>query len=82
MPLFYNHNFKINNSHIYIKSLFERGIRFVRDILTERNCFISKEFLAELVRTNVNFLLYQGLINNISKYIEQFEDMLIFDNKI
>ena len=29
MPLFYNHNFKINNSHIYNKSLYERGIRFV-----------------------------------------------------
>ena len=82
MPLFYNHNFKINNSHIYIKSLYKRGIRFVRDIMTERNCFISKESLDEHVGTNVIFLLYQGLIYNIGKYIEHFEDMLNFDNKI
>ena len=59
MPLFYNHNFTINKSYIYIKCLYERGIRFVRDIMVERN-FISKESLDTQVGTNVNFLLYQG----------------------
>ena len=81
MPLFYNHNFKINNSHIYIKSLYDRGIRFVRDIMAWKNCFIYKESLDQHVGTNINFLLYQGLTSIISKYIERFEDMPNFDNK-
>ena len=79
MPLFYNHNFKISNSFIYIKCLYERGIRFVRDIMIERNCFISKESLDTQLGTNVNFLLYQGLINVIKKYIDNFEDLPNFD---
>ena len=49
--------------------------------MIERNCFISKESLDEHAGTNTNFLLYQGLINIISKYIEKFEDMPPFDNK-
>jgi len=47
--------------------------------MVERNCFISKESLDTQVGTNVNFLLYQGLINIIKKYIDNFEDLPNFD---
>ena len=43
MPLFYNEHFKINSKVIYIKELYDRGFRMVRDLMYNNGNFISLE---------------------------------------
>ena len=42
MPLFYNHKLNIGKEHFFIKAMYDRGIRFVRDIVIDSNLFLSK----------------------------------------
>ena len=64
-----------------MKSLYERGIRFVKDILIESDCFISKESLELLLGTHVNFLLYQGFTSIIRRHIGNCHNMFNLNNK-
>ena len=39
MPLFYNHNLLVGNKYSYMQTLYNRGIRFVKDIINEQGNF-------------------------------------------
>jgi hypothetical protein len=69
MPLFYNHCFSIGHRYIYIKSFYDKGIRFVKDILNEQGDFIEFNLLEQCIGKQVNFLEYHGLKQAIKSYM-------------
>ena len=67
-PLFYNHNMKIGNKGFFDRSLHNRGIRYIRDIVYETDIFVTNRALEKCTETNINFLFYEGLIRVVRNY--------------
>ena len=53
-PLFYNINIKIGGSHIFYKTWFDKGIRFLNDLIHENGEFYSHEEFQENTGINSN----------------------------
>jgi len=69
MPLFYNHNFKIGMNIIYNKNMYDKGIRYVRDILCTSGEFLKQSVLENLIGAKINFLFYEGLLRTVKAFI-------------
>ena len=68
MPLFYNENFTIDSKVIFIKDLYDRGFRNVRDLMDNNGKFISLESIETIQVKKFNYLRYFGLINTIQNF--------------
>ena len=68
MPLFKNSCFKIGNKTVFNKSMFDRGFRFVGDLLTDDGKFIDILYLEQCIGKRLNFVFYEGLKNTIKSY--------------
>ena len=64
-PLFYNINIKIGGSHIFYKTWFDKGIRFLNDLIHENGEFYSHEEFQENTGINSNTLQYHGTIKPV-----------------
>ena len=62
IPLFYNHNLLAGNKYIYMQTLYNRGIRFVKDIINEQGNFVELSYLEQITGKHVNFLQYHSLV--------------------
>ena len=71
MPLFYNHNFLAGNRYIYIQTLYNKGIRFVKDIINEQGNFVDLIYLEQVTGKPVNFLQYHSLKQAIKMYMQK-----------
>ena len=69
MPLFYYHNFKIGMNIIFNKNMYDRGIRYVGDILCTSGEFLKQSVLENLIGVKINFLFYEGLIRTVKAFI-------------
>ncbi len=65
MPLFYNENFMTGNEPFFLKTLYDRGIRFVRDIAIDSKSFLNKTQIEMSTGKAINFMLYEGLVKSI-----------------
>jgi len=65
MPLFYNENFMTGNEPFFLKTLYDRGIRFVRDIAIDSKSFLNKTQIEMITGKTINFILYEGLVKSI-----------------
>ena len=68
MPLFYNENFTIDSKVIFIKDLYDRGFRNVRDLMDNNGKFISLESIETILGKKNNYLRYYGLIKTIQNF--------------
>ena len=69
-PLFYNINIKIGGSHIFYKTWFDKGIRFLNDLIHENGEFYSHEEFQENTGINSNTLQYHGTIKSVKEYLK------------
>ena len=65
MPLFYNDKFHPNDT-FYIKSLYNRGIRLVKDIVDKEGHFVDIKYLEKMTAEKINYLTYYGLKSAIN----------------
>ena len=70
MPLFYNNSLKIGDNSFYEKSMYERGIRFIRDILCTSGQFKSKQEIEACTGKHINVLFYEGLKRSVANFIK------------
>ena len=69
-PLFYDINIKIGGSHIFYKTWFDKGIRFLNDLIHENGELYSHEKFQENTGINSNTLQYQGTIKSVKEYLK------------
>lgn len=69
-PLFYNSNILIGNKSIFLKSWYDKGIRYINDILDENGRILNKATFEKISDMKVNYLHYMGMENAISKYLK------------
>ena len=43
LPLFYNHNILIDNRPVFYKSWYDKGIRYINDLMTKNGNFIKEQ---------------------------------------
>ena len=67
-PIWFNPNITIGGHSVFMKSLFEKGIWNINDLLNEQDNFFSYEELREMFNLNINFLEYNGLVAAIKRY--------------
>jgi len=66
-----NKDICINNKSIFYKNLFESGIIYVNDLLSELNNIDSYNVILNTIN-KTNFLVWAGLRHAISSYLKTF----------
>ena len=67
-PIWYNNNIKINNTHIFYKEWYIKGVRYIKDLINDNKQFYKYCEFVNKYNIQTNFLTYQGLINAIKDY--------------
>ena len=49
--------------------MYDRGIRFVRDIVIDSNLFLSKTQIEQYTGKSINFIHYERLIHSVKTFI-------------
>ena len=70
-PLYYNRNITINGTHIFYRKWYDKGIRFVNDLVKENGKFYKLEEMKHKTGITLNYLQYQGIINSIKTYMSK-----------
>ena len=68
LPLFYNHNFLVDGKPVFYRLWYEKGVRYVRDLLDCNGNFLRREHFENKCGFKVNFLNYESLLNAVRKY--------------
>ena len=69
-PIYYNKNIQIGGTHIYYKSWFDNGIKYVNDLINEHGEFYEQTEFMQKTGIQTNFLQYNGLIKSIKMYLK------------
>ena len=57
-PIYYNKNIQIGGTHIYYKSWFDNGIKYVNDLINEQGEFYEQTEFMQKTGIQTNFLQY------------------------
>ena len=68
-PLHYNRNIKVNNTHIFYRNWYDKGLKFVNDLIKENGKFYTLEEINTILGTSLNYLQYQGIIDSLKTYL-------------
>ena len=69
-PIYYNNNIKIGGLDIYYRSWFNKGIKYVNDLVNENGDFYQQNEFTTKTGIQTNFLQYNGLIQSIKHYLK------------
>ena len=69
-PIYYHHQIKVGGSHIYFKLWFDKGIKYINDLVNENGEFYHYNEFSMNTGINTNFLQYNGLINAIKQFLK------------
>ena len=69
-PIYYNNNIKIGGLDIYYRSWFNKGIKYVNDLVNENGDFYQQNEFTMKTGIQTNFLQYNGLIQSIKHYLK------------
>ena len=61
-PLYYNDNIKIDGTSIFFKVWFNKGIKYINDLIDENGEFYTQADFSIKTGIKTNFLQYNGLI--------------------
>ena len=67
--LFYNRNIMINGKPIFYKNWYEKGLRFVNDLIKVDGKFYKQEEINDIFGISLNFLQYLGIINSVKGFL-------------
>lgn len=71
MPLFYNHNLLIDRKPIFLKQWYDKGIRYVKDVMNINCKFTDRIELERLTGLKINFLIHAGIKRNITQLLNK-----------
>ena len=69
MPLFYNENLRIGSKHFFNSTLYNHGIRYIRDVLNEDGSFKNWNDIKNATSNGINFLEFYSIISSVLKVI-------------
>ena len=69
-PIYYNNNIKIGGSHVFFKSWFDKGIKYINDLVNENGEFYQQNEFTMKTGIQTHFLEYNGLIKAIKHYLQ------------
>ena len=64
-----NDNIKIDGKPVFYKSWFEKGIKFIQDLMIDEQNFISYQEFIEKYAFQPNFIHYLSLINSVKSFV-------------
>ena len=67
-PLFYNRNIKIDRKYVFYKTWYEKGIRFVNDLVNQNGSFYSFQEVG-IDGSPLSILKYQGFIDSLKHFL-------------
>ena len=67
-PLFYNRNIKIDRKYVFYKTWYDKGIRFVNDLVNQNGSFYSYQEVG-IGGSPLNILKYQGFIDSLKHFL-------------
>ena len=67
-PLFYNRNIKIDRKYVFYKTWYDKGIRFVNDLVNQNGSFYSYQEVG-IDGSPLNILKYQGFIDSLKHFL-------------
>ena len=67
-PLFYNRNIKIDRKYVYYKTWYDKGIRFVNDLVNQNGSFYSYQEVG-IDGNPLSILKYQGFIDSLKLFL-------------
>lgn len=78
-PIFYNRYLHIAGKSFFYKTWFQKGIRFIKDLITDHGTFYDLEAFVESTRVRTNFLQYQGVIQCIKQFLQEKNVLLNYN---
>lgn len=76
MPIFYNKYLKIGGSCFFYKAWFDKGVRFIMDLIDNQGNFFSFNQFLQRTLVTTNFIQYQGVIECIKKLLRDTDGNL------
>ena len=76
-PIFNNQNIQINGKDIYYDKWFQKGIRFINDLLNENGDFLKYEECSEILGIQTNYIQYSGTVQSIKAYDLRFRNITL-----
>ena len=67
-PLFYNRNIKIDRKYVFYKTWYDKGIRFVNDLVNQNGSFYSYQEVG-IDGNPLSILKYQGFIDSLKHFL-------------
>ena len=67
-PLFYNRNIKVDRKCVFYKIWYDKGIRFVNDLVNQNGSFYSYQEV-RIDGNPLNILKYQGFIDSLKHFL-------------
>ena len=67
-PLFYNRNIKIDRKYVFYKTWYDKGIRFVNDLVNQNGSFYSYQEVGN-DGNPLSILKYQGFIDSLKHFL-------------
>ena len=67
-PLFYNRNIKIDRKYVFNKTWYDKGIRFVNDLVNQNGSFYSFQEVG-IDGSPLSILKYQGFIDSLKHFL-------------
>ena len=68
-PIWFNSNFKVGGTCMFYRNWYERGIRFVNDLLDENGSLLSYENVTQMFDLRTNFLDFRSVITTVRRFL-------------
>ena len=71
MPLLYNENLRIGSKHFLNSTLYNHGIRYIRDVLNEDGSIKNWNDIKNATSNGINFLEFYGIISSVKSFFSK-----------
>ena len=80
LPIFQNEDILIGNKPFFLKTWYNKGVRYINDFINENGKFYSEHEFTTLYSINSNFIQYNGILRAIKTFLKN-HDITEFYNK-
>ena len=82
-PIWYNPHILINRKSVFIKHIFDSGVRTINDLVNTDGMFLSLDDFCNTFSININFLEYNALLRAIRQFrISRYNGIPVLDRKL
>ena len=80
-PIFNNHEIKVANNPVWIKSWYKKGVIYINDLVRENGDLCSQDEFERMHNAKTNFIQFQGITTAIKDYARK-HNILHFTKKL